>query len=226
MSVSWTCVGWMKAVILLFAGLSPYERRILYLRFAGGRTWKIIAKICRKGIKTVQEDYCAILDKLRNKGEIAPVFPDLDSMGRPHLALKALEVVADSHGKGQQFFERLLRLVEGQADPAGLQVDTRRKVDELLGQDLKRGLDEKLGAFESVLLQLRQDFGNVSPSPPLVVAVVALGDAAQTGDESIPIGQTVGADTLGNAGSEDLLGAAAADAEEEFEGRAVNERPG
>jgi hypothetical protein len=62
----------------LFADLSPYERRILYLRFAGGRTWKIIAKLCRKGIKTVQGDYCAILDKIRNKGEIAPVFPDLD----------------------------------------------------------------------------------------------------------------------------------------------------
>jgi hypothetical protein len=46
----------------------------------------------------------------------------------PHLALKALEVVADGHSQGQQFLERLLRLVEGQADPAGLQVDTRRKV--------------------------------------------------------------------------------------------------
>jgi hypothetical protein len=46
------------------------------------------------------------------------------------------------------------------------------------------------------------------------------------GDEGIPIGQAVGADTLGDAGSEDLLGAAAADAQQEFEGGAVDKRPG
>ena len=143
-----------------------------------------------------------------------------------HLALEALEVVANGHGQGQQFLECLLRLVEGQADPAGLQVDTRRKVHELLRQDLKRGLDEKLRPFEAILLQLRQDFGDVAPALPFVVAVVALGDAAQMGDEGIPVGQAVGADTLGDAGSEDLLGAAAADAEQKFEGGAVDERPG
>ena len=37
-------------------------------------------------------------------------------------------------------------------------------------------------------------------------------------------GQAARADALGNAGSEDLLGAAAADAEEEFKGGAVGER--
>ena len=75
-------------------------------------------------------------------------------------------------------------------------------------------------------MQLSEDFGDVAPAPPFIVAVIALGEAAQMGDEGIPIGEAVGTDTLGNARSEDLLGAAAADAEEEFYGRAIDERAG
>ena len=39
-------------------------------------------------------------------------------------------------------------------------------------------------------------------------------------------GQALGSHPIGDAGSEDLLGAAAADAEEELKGRPVDERPG
>jgi hypothetical protein len=142
--------------------------------------------------------------------------------GWPHLALEALEVVADGHGESQQFFERLLWLVKGYGDAARLKAHPRGEARELLRQDLKRGLDEKLGPFEAVLLQPGQDFSDVAPAPPFIVAVVALGEAAQTGDEGIPIGQAIGSHPLGNAGSEDLLGAAAADAEEELYGRPVD----
>jgi hypothetical protein len=45
-------------------------------------------------------------------------------------------------------------------------------------------------------------------------------------DEGIPIGQAVGSYPLGDTGSEDLLGPAAADAEEELYGRAIDERAG
>ena len=58
------------------------------------------------------------------------------------------------------------------------------------------------------------------------MAVVALGNVAQMGDEGLAIGQAVGADALGDTGSQDLLGAAAADAQQEFEGGAVDEGPG
>lgn len=156
------------------------------------------------------------------RGLVLEMRPAL-SMSRSHLALKALEVVADSHGKGQQFFERLLWLVKGDGDTAGLQVDTRRQVHELLRQDLKRGLDEKLGPFEAILFELRQNLADVPAAAPFIVAVVAFGEASQMGDEGIAIGQTVGADTLGNAGSEDLLGSAAADAQEELYRRAIDE---
>ena len=59
--------------------------------------------------------------------------------------------------------------------------------------NLNRGLDQKLGPCEAIFFELRQNLADVM--------------AAQMGDEGIPIGQTVGSDTLGNAGSEDLLGA-------------------
>jgi hypothetical protein len=47
----------------LFEGLSRYERHILYLYFVQERSWKQIAKACRKGVKTVVEDYHAALEK-------------------------------------------------------------------------------------------------------------------------------------------------------------------
>ena len=143
-----------------------------------------------------------------------------------HLALKALEVVADSHGQGQQLFERLLWLVKGDGDTARLETHPRGEAIELLGHNLNRGLDQKLGPCEAILFELRQNLADVPAAAPFIVAVVALGEAAQMGDEGIAIGEAVGTDTLGNAGSEDLLGAAAADAEQKFEGGTVDERAG
>jgi hypothetical protein len=81
-----------------------------------------------------------------------------------------------------------------------------------------------LRADEAILFELRQNLGDVTAAAAFIVAVVALGEAAQMGDEGIAICQAVGTDTLGNAGSEDLLGAAAADAEEELYGGAIDER--
>jgi hypothetical protein len=147
-------------------------------------------------------------------------------MSRSHLALKALEVIADGHSKGQQLLERLLRLVESYSDPAWLETDADGKVLDLLIDNSTGRFNEKLGPFEPFLLQLRQDFGNVASALPLVVAVIPLGDAAQAGDKRIPIGQAVGSHAVGDARSEDLLGSAAADAQQEFEGGAVDERPG
>ena len=61
----------------LFAGLSRYDRQILYLYFSQERTWKDIAKICRKGIKTVQDDYVRVLGKIRSKAGGANPVPTL-----------------------------------------------------------------------------------------------------------------------------------------------------
>jgi hypothetical protein len=117
-----------------------------------------------------------------------------------------------------------LWLVKGDGDAARLKAHPRGEVLELLRHNLNRGLDQKLGAFEAILFELRQNLGDVAAATPFIVAVVALGKAAKMGDEGIPIGQAVGTDAVGDAGSEDLLSAAAADAEEELYGRAIDER--
>jgi len=51
----------------LFARLSRYERQILYLYFSQEQSWKDIARACRRGIKTVQDDYLKILEKIRKR---------------------------------------------------------------------------------------------------------------------------------------------------------------
>ena len=90
--------------------------------------------------------------------------------GRPHLTLKAVEIVADGHGEGQQFFQRLLRLVEGYGDAAWLQPESLGEVLELLLPDLSRGRDQKLRPFQAVFLQLRQGRGDLAPALPLIEA--------------------------------------------------------
>jgi DNA-directed RNA polymerase specialized sigma24 family protein len=61
----------------LFARLSRYQRQILYLYFSQERTWKDIAKICRKCIKTVQDDYLKVLGKIRNTAGVSNPIPTL-----------------------------------------------------------------------------------------------------------------------------------------------------
>ena len=165
--------------------------------------------------------------KLRDAGIGKGLSPRSDfycSWAGRNQVLKAVEVVADGHGEGQQLFQRLLRMVKLDGDPAGLQPEARGQILEPLVDDARRGLDQKLGPFQPVLLQLRQDFSDLAPALPLVKAVVTLSQTAQMGDEGIPIGQTIGADAFGNARCHDLLGAAAADAEQEFQGGPVDER--
>ena len=147
-------------------------------------------------------------------------------MSRPYLALEVVEVVTDGQGESQQFFERLLWLLKGDGDAARLERDPCGEILEFLRQNLNRGFNQKLGPFQPFLLQLRQNHGHVMPALPFVVAIVALGEAAQVGDERITIGQAVGTDVLGDAGSHDLLGAAAADAEQKFDCGAIGERVG
>jgi hypothetical protein len=54
------------------------------------------------------------------------------------------------------------------------------------------------------------------------VGGVAGGELPQMRDEVFAVGESVGADLERDAGSEELLGAAAADAEEAFDGGAVD----
>jgi hypothetical protein len=59
-----------------------------------------------------------------------------------------------------------------------------------------------------------------------VVPAIAMREAAEVSDEGVAISEPIGADASGNAGSQNLLGTAAADAEERFDSGAVNKRAG
>ena len=150
----------------------------------------------------------------------------LDVLYTAGRALKPFKIIPDSHGEGEQFFECLVRLVERDGDAAWLEPDPGGEGVELLREDLKRRLDQKLRHFLAVPLPLGQDFGELAPALALVMASVTIGQVAQVGDEDLPIGEPVGADAISNARSEDLLSAAAADAEQEFEGGAIDEGAG
>jgi hypothetical protein len=84
----------------------------------------------------------------------------------------------------------------------------------------------RLGLLQPLFLPLSQGGRDVAAPLTFIIAVIALGEAAEMGDKGIPIRQTVGADVIYNAGGQDLLGAAAADAEEEFDGGAIDEGTG
>lgn len=67
-----------------------------------------------------------------------------------------------------------------------------------------------------VLPQFLQDVGDVFPALPFIGCIFAIGETAEMGDQGIAICQAVGSDAVGDAGSQDLLGASAPDAEQEF----------
>lgn len=52
------------------------------------------------------------------------------------MALKLVKVIADRHGEGKQLFERFLGRVELDTKAARFEVDARRKLVELLIDDL------------------------------------------------------------------------------------------
>jgi hypothetical protein len=137
--------------------------------------------------------------------------------------LKPIKIIPDGHGEGEELFERLAGLVEGDGDAAGFEDDAWGEVVKLLGEDAEWGLDQHLRPFQTLLLQLRQNPGDLAAAADLVMTVVARGQAAEVGNQGGAIGQAIGADVVGDRGREDLLGAAAADAEEKLHRGPVDE---
>ena len=140
----------------------------------------------------------------------------------PCSSFETVEVVADGHGEGEEPFKCLPRVLELYCDPAGLQTYARGQGFKLLVDDGDRSLDDELGAFEAVAAQLPDQAGDFASPLDFVEGVLAGGDLLEAADKGIPVGQAAGSDTAGDAGGHDLLGAAAADAEQELESRAID----
>jgi hypothetical protein len=78
-------------------------------------------------------------------------------------------------------------------------------------------LDEDLRDFNSFPPEAFDHLCHLAPALDLEMLLLSLGDLVQSPDHGIAIGETVGADLVGNAGGEDLLGAAASDLKQDFE---------
>ena len=72
-------------------------------------------------------------------------------LGTARCSFKAVEIVADGHGKSQEFFKRLLGLLEFDRDVAGFQAHARRQVIKLLLEDCVLSFDQKLRFAQTIL---------------------------------------------------------------------------
>lgn len=71
-----------------------------------------------------------------------------------NLVFKTLEVVADSHSEGEEFFEGMLGRGELNDDAAGFKADAGRQICELLVEDLSGGFYQKAGALAALFFEL------------------------------------------------------------------------
>lgn len=116
----------------------------------------------------------------------------------------------------------------GSANSTEIRLGSRRtplgEVGKLLVEERCRGFDQELGLSDPLLPQIRDQVGDFAPALDLIETVVAGGELLKTGNQSVAQGQSVGSDVVENARSQDLLGAAAADAEKKLEGSAIAAR--
>jgi hypothetical protein len=141
-------------------------------------------------------------------------------------ALETIEVIANGHCQSKKFFKGLLRMGELDDDPARFEADAGRQILKLLAENLGRCFDQQARPLAALLFQLDQFVGDLLSAALFVVVAIALSQTAEVGDEGVPVGETVGADPLSDTGSQNLLGAAATNAQERFYSGAVDERAG
>jgi hypothetical protein len=143
-----------------------------------------------------------------------------------HRAFEPVEIVADGHGQGEQFFEPLPWLVKLDRNTAGFEVDPRRQVLKLLIDDRRWGLDDQLRAFDAFPAQFADDARHLAAAADFIEGLFAGGDLLEVGDEGLAISESIGADAVHYAGSHDLLSASPADAEQELDSSPVDVRAG
>jgi hypothetical protein len=134
--------------------------------------------------------------------------------------IKHVKVIANGHREGKELFEGLLGGLEEDGDSPGAKLDAGREVSQRLVDDGGGRLDRNArlpGGAEPV-----EGLGEALSAPAFVGSGVAGRELPQVSDEPVAIGEAVGADLQRHAGSEDLLGAAAADPEHSLDGGAVD----
>ena len=136
--------------------------------------------------------------------------------------LEAPHIAAYSHYQSQHLFQRLLRMLESNSDSSRHEFNAPRQTFEFLAHDRERGLNEHLRLLQPGLPEFIQSRCQFSAPLAFVISRVTPGQRAQVFDQHVTIGEAAGADALGDAAGHDLLGAARADAEQKFDGAAVD----
>ena len=169
-------------------------------------------------------------ESLAEQGTAGPVQQPDRSRGKsgpqqPYPFIEPCAILADRHGQRHQFLKRLLGVRETHHDGANGQFDAFRKAFQIVAlkaSDLGVGhFDEHRRSFDPPAASL----GEMSPEPlpplPLEVSILPRGNSFQMGDQLGAVGYQAGPHALGN-GSQQLLGAPAADREQRLEGSPVD----
>jgi hypothetical protein len=139
---------------------------------------------------------------------------------------KLVEVIADRHGEGEQLFERLLGLVELDGESARFHAYPHGQALPLLVDNRHRGFDRQLRLLKPLPPQLDHRPGDPLPALDFSPRLFARRDLFQPPEKGFPLGQPIGAHPFGHARGEDLLGAAASDAQERLHRGAVDKGAG
>jgi hypothetical protein len=103
------------------------------------------------------------------------------------LPFEPLEVVADGHGKRQELFQRLLRLVKFDGDSAAFNVNAGRKVVKLLIHNLNGGFDQQPGLFHAILPAAFENLRHLAAPMGFVKSVIAFGELAEMSNQRISV---------------------------------------
>jgi hypothetical protein len=117
-------------------------------------------------------------------------------------------------------------LVEADADFTCPEGDALRKPFQRDVHPFRGSFHQQARAFYSPFMKRGERLGELLATALFVDGRFAGGELLEVLDEALAVGDAVAADLVGDAGLEDLLGAAAADAEELLQGGAVDPRVG
>jgi hypothetical protein len=119
-----------------------------------------------------------------------------------------------------------LRFFELNCDPAGLDLHAAGKLVHLLAHYPDGSFDQNLRPFQAIPPELIEKFGYFAAAGAFVKDILTSCETAEMANQSVTVGQTTGADMVRDTGAHDLLGAAASNAEKDFDGGAIDERAG
>jgi hypothetical protein len=144
-------------------------------------------------------------------------------MGQGGQTIETVPVVADCHRECQQFPQCLLRVIKPDDNLAGIQLNAGWQIRKLLIHHGNRGFHEHRRPVEPGSAHAIDDGAHSLSPAPLILGLVPGRQLTQSGDDPVPIRQSVDADSIRDAGSNDLLRPPLADAEQEFDGRPIHE---